>query len=34
MSPVVNCDGTIQGTTLIVQNVVASSYTPDAGNIS
>jgi len=33
-SPVVNCDGTIQGTTLIVQNVVASSYTPGAGNIS
>ncbi|MEZ5286942.1 MAG: hypothetical protein R2712_19475 [Vicinamibacterales bacterium] len=27
------CDGVIQGTTLIVDSVVASSYTPGAGNL-
>ena len=32
-SAILKCDGVIQGTTLIVGHVVASSYTPGAGNI-
>ena len=32
-SSLLKCDGVIQGTTLIVDHVVASSYTPGAGNI-
>lgn len=32
-APMVKCDGVIQGGTLIADSVVASSYTPGAGNI-
>ncbi|MEZ5290893.1 MAG: phage baseplate assembly protein V [Vicinamibacterales bacterium] len=30
---VLKCDGVIQGTTLVVESVVASTYTPGAGNV-
>ncbi|MEZ5420611.1 MAG: hypothetical protein R2708_25160 [Vicinamibacterales bacterium] len=30
---VLRCEGVIQGTTLVVDTVVASAYTPGAGNI-
>lgn len=33
-SPMVTCDGVIKGSTLIVDSVVASTYTPGAGNVS
>jgi hypothetical protein len=32
-APMVKCDGVIQGGTLVVDSVVASSYTPGAGNV-
>jgi uncharacterized protein involved in type VI secretion and phage assembly len=33
-SAMVTCDGVIKGSTLIVDSVVASTYTPGAGNVS